>query len=385
MKKPTSLLLEDSIMVKDEVSSGGSKILYNFTAPFGATVVERAESAGVAIVGRVSMPEFGFPSLFETAPKPDALTNTGAGKPPILCNDYAGQYRRLAPAAGLSYLLPTYGTVSRFGLIAAVSSMDQIGVLGGSVEDAIGALSVIAGYDPKDGTSRPEASGAYEMLQKALAVGLPETLSGLRVAVLKTAADKLNAQDAGAFAGVASQLAQKGALVSPWELPLLDILPQTWLLLSSAELSNNISRFDGIKFGYRTENFRTLSDVYVMSRSETFGYDTKTACILGSMALSEGCYEKYYVKAMQLRRLLANELNALWETADVLLLPATFGADVTAYDDLSLTAIASLAGCPSLSLSCAGVGIQLVARPLGERALFSLGLAMERLTGGKAE
>jgi len=285
-----SAILDSSIFIKGHIATAGSKMLGNFIAPFDAAVVERLNAADVRIVGQIESSEFGVGGLFcETddaggfddvceSDEVGGFDETGNAIRLIaadeadfaLFNDYTGTVSRAAAANGLYYLHPTYGTVSRYGLIPAVTSMDQIGVLCKSPEVGFAALGIIAGYDSRDGVMLPDKASANDVQRPSLS---------FEVDVIALETD---------YSKVYSQVMQ---------------------ILCSAELSNNISRYDGIKYGYRAKEYNGLNELYLRSRTEAFGFDVKLAAILGAMVLSQENYVRYYDKAMRLRRLIKDSFD----------------------------------------------------------------------------
>jgi len=348
-----AVALEDSIMLKGHLSTAGSKILQDFVSPLDATVITKLLDNGFVLSGKTAMNEFGIGGI--TADVPDETT--GAVKavadglvPYALCNDVFGTYRRQAAENGLCYIHPTYGTVSRYGLIPLVCSMDQIGIVCNNLSDGFSLLSAIAGNDPKDGAMFPEESYAYEKTGKDITVGIPE-------AVVNQADEKTqrSIRDfAGNFRSVSISL------------DYFDVYKQVMYILSCAEISNNISRYDGIKFGYRTQNYKSLNDLYVNTRTEGFGLQTKLAAIMGSLALSQDQYVPCYEQAMKIRRLIKE--SPRFDAYDIIILPAAVSG--TPYDNLSLFALAPLAGLPSVTFSHQGCGIQLIANVKNENALM---------------
>jgi len=282
-------IIQNSIMQKGQPATADSMMLESFTAPLTATVIERLESAGVQIAGRIKTSEFGVNGLFGTQGdgslvfsgtlsdrNSDILLRTQENRPPVfcfangeadfaLCNDYTGAISQAAAGQGLYYIHPTYGSVSRYGLIPSVTSMDQIGVLCKSPEVGLHVLGIITGFDPRDGV----------MVEGKLQI-----------------------------TNYKSQIKKGG-----FESGYLEILPQIMQVLCCAELSNNISRYDGIKFGHRAKGYSGLRELYTKSRTEAFGEDVKLASVIGAMVLSQENYMRYYDKAMRLRRLIKGSLE----------------------------------------------------------------------------
>ena len=346
-----TVALEDCIMQKGKPATAGSKILENFVAPFDATVIDRLRAGGVAIAGQANMCEFGIGMT--TAPEglSGAVKAVADGLAPLaLGSDIFGVSRRMAAENGLFYIHPTYGTVSRYGLIPSACSMDQIGVACRNLTEGFKLLSVIAGHDEKDGAMFPGTSYTYAKEDRKITVGLPSDIIGR--------AGKTG-DGVCAFAAAFN--------TADMELPLFDMGKQVMAILSSAEINNNISRYDGIKFGARTEQYRTLNDLYLNTRTECFGLETKLTAMIGAMVLSQDQYVPYYEKAMKVRRLIRDSLR--FDGYDVIALPAAIGDDT--YENLSLYALAPLAGLPSIAFSCQGQGIQLIANVKDENALLT--------------
>jgi len=309
------IVLEDCIMKKGRPATAGSKMLENFIAPFDATVVERLRGANIEAKG-------------------------------TLCNDLFGQYRKMAAEKGWCYIHPTYGTVSRYGLIPLASSMDQIGVLCENLADGFRILATIAGHDARDGAMFPEKSYRYKRIDKELAVCVPSSL-GKQADGVRAFAEKFTVVDK--------------------PLEYFDVYKQVMVILSCAEISNNISRYDGIKFGYRSSGVKNLEHLYTQSRTEALDLKAKLAAIMGGMVLSSEHYTAWYEKAMKIRRLIRQSLR--FDQYDLIALPTSVGDDP--YENLSLYALATLTGLPSVSFSYNGQGVQLVADVKNENALLT--------------
>jgi len=348
------VVLEDAIMRKGWPAKAGSKALDNFTSPFDATVVTRLRDNGITVTGRAGMNEFGLPLIVsqETSDICDAVDAVVAGTASLaLCNDLFGTYRRRAAEAGLCYVHPTYGTVSRFGLIPLACSMDQVGIVCKHPADGFTILSVIAGNDPKDGAMFPEEEYAYAKTSEKLRIGVPSAV--------------VDRADEGTRMSIRSFASEHTSI--DIELEYFDVYKQVMYILACAEASSNLMRYDGVKFGYRSGAYRNLNELYVNSRTEALGLEAKLASIMGFMVLSQGNYEIYYEKAMKLRRLIKESLR--FDEYDVVILPATLGGDP--YKNLSLYALAPLAGLPSVSFSFEGQGMQLIADVKNENALLT--------------
>lgn len=355
-KVPSSeaVALEDSIMVKGSPVAAGSKILDGFKAPFDAEVVTRLADNGIKIAGKTKMNEFGIAAVSsdhqeEASGAVKAVASDAAKY--ALCNDVFGQNRRHAAGQGVCYIHPAYGTVSRYGLIPLVSSMDQIGIVCKDLSEGFNFLSRIAGKDEKDGAMLPDVKYTYENSGKNIKVGLPESI--------------INQADESAQASI-KNFAGKFDKVNI-DLPYFDVYKQVMYILSCAEISNNLSRYDGIKFGYRSPNYKSLNELYVNTRTEGFGLRTKLAAIMGCMALSQDQYEPYYEKAMKIRRLIKESLR--FDEYDIIALPTSIGDDP--YVNLSLYALAPLSGRPSVSFPYQGHGIMLITKAGNESALLT--------------
>ena len=313
------IYIDDSIMQKGCPATAGSKILENFIAPFDATVVSRLQGE----FERVKLGEFGLSD-------PGELPGS-----PMLCNDVFGHVRRRAAEQGLCYIRPSYGTVSRFGLIPTASSMDQIGIVCKDPAEGFSLLSTIAGYDEKDGLMFPEISYNYKSYN--------EPRSNVMLRITWSFTEEM-------------QEIQSELRVPPWLINNLDICSQVLQILGYAEISCNISRYDGIKFGYRTSNYKNLEELYTKTRTEALGLDAKLAAVLGSLILSKDYYERYYEKAMKIRRLVKNCIK--FDKYDVIAIPID-------------NPLAVLAGLPSLSFSYKGNAVQLVADVKKEENLLA--------------
>jgi len=279
-------IISNSIMQKNKPATAGSKMLENFISPINATVVELIEAINVERVGTGEIDEFGVSGLLSEQAAVLALDGVmdavKSGKADfVLCNDYTGAISKTATIQGLCYVHPTYGTVSRYGLIPTASSIDQIGILCKSPEVGFRILEMISKYDAKDGVMSPEY-----MTQ------------------IVANAEAVSKRDA------------KDIIVTELEPKFAEIYTQIMQIICCAELSNNISRYDGVRYGYRAKDYNGLQELYVKTRTEAFGVDTKLAAVIGTMVLSHENYTRYYDKAMRLRRLIMDSLN--FDTYDVI-------------------------------------------------------------------
>ena len=351
-KSNNAVVVEECIMQKGKPATAGSKILEGFTAPFDATVVEKLKNASITITGRTSMTEFGTDRL--TSDKPEtangAVQSISTGSAAYaLCNDVFGLIRRQAPGKRLTYIHPTYGTVSRYGLIPAVTSMDQIGVLCADLAKGFELLSIIAGNDKRDGAMFPEPAYSYAPYKGKIRLAIPD-----------------NAWSACEYAEEAISLLEHRFETIRFELTYFEQLKQVMYILSSAELCNNTNRYDGVKYGYRARDYTSVDDLYIKTRSEGFGRETKLAAIVSAMVLSREYYEPYYEKAMKIRRLIINAAD--FADYDIIALPSQRRG--TPYEQSALYALAVLAGFPSISMQIGNHGIQLIAAAKHENVLF---------------
>ena len=385
-------MMQDCILAEGEICTAGSRMLRNFKAPYSATAYERCLEAGMQFAGLTTPDEFCVDSLFEdagghsdSASHSGSLSDSQCGSCPdgsgqgqdetqdasvaallsgecdaVLCNDLFGKLRRQAPHNGLVYIHPAYGTVSRHGLIPAASSMDQIGVLSRSLDSGLAALSAISGHDPKDGTSLPQTAYRYSAGKpQATAVGVPGTLfDDLHNAALSG--------DLPADIGF-----PEGIKPIAIDLEYFRLLPYVFYILSAAEICNNATRYDGVKFGYRAEGATGIEDLYVRSRTEGFGRDMKLASVVGCMALSEEHYGALYDKSMQIRRLAQEHYSALLARTGIIALPTRLGG-CGKLKQSALYALPALCGFASMAARYKNAAVQFICKRGDEDAMFSL-------------
>jgi len=385
----------------------GSRMLENFVSPYDATVVERLRAAGAVTLGKTNMDEFAMGSSNETSwfgpvrnpwnPRcvPGGSSGGSAAAvaarlvPAATATDTGGSIRQPAALCGVTGLKPTYGRASRYGMIAFASSLDQGGLITQTAEDAALLLGAMAGFDPRDSTSVERPVPDYT-------AGLEQPLAGLRVGVLK------EFFDAGLDPGVAALvraalgvLERQGAVLRELSLPNLALSVPTYYVVAPAECSSNLARFDGVRFGYRCENPRDLTDLYCRSRGEGFGAEVKRRIMTGTYVLSAGYYDAYYLKAQQVRQLISRDFARAFGEVDVLAGPTTptaafeLGAKtsdpVTMYLNDIYTIGANLAGLPALSVPCgftAGLpaGLQLIGPHFAEERLLNVAHRYQRET-----
>jgi aspartyl-tRNA(Asn)/glutamyl-tRNA(Gln) amidotransferase subunit A len=400
-------LIHKDIFCTDGVrTSCGSRMLDNFVSPYDATVVSRLKAAGAVMLGKANMDEFAMGSSNETsyygpvrnpwdaAKVPGGSSGGSAAAAAARLTPYAtgtdtgGSIRQPASLTGLTGVKPTYGRVSRYGMIAFASSLDQAGVLCRSAADAAEVLKVMAGFDPKDSTSVDAPVPDYPAL-------LDAPLKGLKIGLLREFFDGLESRNAGLIQDALKVLTSLGAETIEVSLPHLPLSVPTYYVVAPAECSSNLSRFDGVRFGYRCAEPKDLADLYERSRGEGFGAEVKRRIMTGTYVLSAGYFDAYYLKAQRVRRLITDDFRAAFEKVDLVAGPTTptpafaIGAKmddpVTMYLNDIYTIGANLAGLPGLSTPCGFIdglpmGLQLVGPHFSEAKLMSAAHHYQRAT-----
>lgn len=390
---------KDLFCTKDVLTTCASKILHNFKAPYDATVVEKLAAAGAVSLGKLNMDEFAMGSANESShfgavKNPWDLSRVPGGSsggsaaavaagliPAATGTDTGGSIRQPAALTNLTGLKPTYGRVSRWGMIAYASSLDQGGPIARTAEDCALLLGAMAGFDAKDSTSVDAPVDDY-------LAALNQPLAGLRIGLPKEYFGAgLDARIAEAVLAVVEELKKLGATVKDISLPNMQHAIPAYYVIAPAEASSNLSRFDGVRFGYRCENPVNLEDLYKRSRGEGFGAEVKRRIMVGTYALSAGYYDAYYLKAQKIRRLIKNDFVQAFGEVDVILGPTTpnpawklgeKSADpVSAYLEDIYTITANLAGIPGLSMPAGfvdglPVGVQLLAPYFQEARLLNV-------------
>lgn len=380
-----TIAVDDTILIKGTPATAGSKMLENFKPLFSAEAVERLEKAGYSIAGKTNVGEFGLDLLGETSAYGAATADgklIGAGAALVaegkikaaLAVDLNGAPRRAAAVSGVDFIKPTYGTVSRYGVIAAACSGEQIGVTAADAEGVKEILTVIAGHDSKDGTSLPDEK--YEYSTDA-------DVSAMKIAVAKELYDAADAAVKAKIDSFADALKAKGAKVEFVELGITAQAQTAWQILMAAETTNNLSRFDGVKYGYRTADYKNIDELYVKSRSEAMGFLTKATIIYGSDVLAKAKYEKCYDKSLRIRRVVCDRMKAVYAEYDAVLAPACSKAEYAPYDTADafekvfaeslFTAIPSITGMPAMVTG----GVQLMADSFKESVLLSIAKSVE--------
>ncbi|HEX4446913.1 MAG TPA: Asp-tRNA(Asn)/Glu-tRNA(Gln) amidotransferase subunit GatA [Polyangiaceae bacterium] len=402
------IAIKDAICTRGLESTAASKILAGYVPPYDATVVARLRAADAVIVGKTNMDEFAMGSSSENSAfgptrNPWDLTRTPGGSSAgsagavsarmVSCSlgsDTGGSIRQPAALTGTVGIKPTYGRVSRYGLIAFASSLDQVGPFATDVRGAARVLSVIAGHDRSDATSLVSPVGDYE-------AACGRSVRGLRIGVPdEYFAGGLDEDVAASVRAAIAELEAQGCIVRPVTLPHTPYAVATYYVLATAEASSNLARFDGVRFGLRAvagEAGRDLRAMYGTTRDAGFGAEVKRRVLLGTFVLSAGYYDAYYLKAQKVRTLIRRDFERAFDEVDVICSPASptpaFKLGEKTSDPLSMylsdiyTLPASLAGIPAISVPCAParsglpVGLQIMARPLDEATMIAVASAWE--------
>lgn len=412
------MALKDNICTRGVKTSCASKILGDFAPPYDAAVVDRLREAGAVSLGKLNMDEFAMGSTSETSfygpvRSPWDLErvpggSSGGGAAAVAAgmgwyaigSDTGGSIRQPAAHCGVTGIKPTYGTVSRYGLIAYASSLDQIGPLCRDAADCAAVLDTLMGRDPRDATSLDGPGRLLETLTgdvRGLKIGLPSECFG----------EGLDREVKSAVLAVADALKSRGAEVMELSFPVMEYAVPAYYIIASAEASSNLSRFDGVKYGWRAPQYDGLEDLYRKTRTQGFGAEVKRRVLLGTFVLSSGYYDAYYQKALQVKAVIKNAFDQAFRLCDLLLTPtapttapklaASLGDPLQMYLSDINTVSANLAGLPALSMPCGfdaqglPIGAQLIAPHFGEGTLlntahaFQLDTNWHRLTprGGK--
>jgi aspartyl-tRNA(Asn)/glutamyl-tRNA(Gln) amidotransferase subunit A len=401
------LVHKDIFCTRDVLTTCGSRMLENFVSPYDATIVERLANAGAVVLGKTNMDEFAMGSSNETSfygpvRNPWDLECSPGGSsggsaaavaarmsPAATGTDTGGSIRQPAALTGTVGLKPTYGRVSRYGMIAFASSLDQAGVITRSSADAALLMGVMAGFDERDSTSIDHPVPDYT-------AALSQSLDGLRVGIVKQHFDEgLDEATGAAVREALSLLEANGATLTEVDMPNIDLSVPTYYVVAPAECSSNLSRFDGVRFGHRAEDPDDLYDLYCRSRGEGFGAEVKRRIMTGTYVLSAGYYDAYYLKAQQVRHLIADDFKKAFETVDVIAGPTSptpafklgdkTDDPITMYLNDIYTIGANLAGLPGVSTPCGfveglPVGLHLVGPHFGEEVLLRCAHNYEQLT-----
>jgi aspartyl-tRNA(Asn)/glutamyl-tRNA(Gln) amidotransferase subunit A len=401
------LVHKDLFCTEGVRTSCGSRMLDNFIAPYDATVVAKLRSAGMVMLGKTNMDEFAMGSSNETRfygpvrnPWDARLVPGGSSggsaaavaarlAPAATATDTGGSIRQPAALCGVTGIKPTYGRVSRYGMIAFASSLDQGGVLAVSAEDAALVLRAMAGFDPRDSTSVDRAVPDY-------VAGLNRSVAGLKVGLLKEFFDKgLDAQNERLVRAALELFKRLGVTLKEVSLPSIPLSVPAYYVVAPAEASSNLARYDGVRYGYRCKEPRDLTDLYRRTRGEGFGAEVKRRIMTGTYVLSAGYYDAYYLKAQKVRQLIASDFERAFGEVDVIMGPTTptpafeLGAKtadpITMYLNDIYTIGANLAGLPAVSIPCGfvgklPVGLQIIGPHFAEERLLNAAHAFQRET-----
>lgn len=402
------IAVKDNICTKDLLTSCGSKILSNFTPSYSATAVNKLEEAGMIVIGKLNMDEFAMGSTTETSyygetsnpwdisrvpggSSGGAAAAVAAGE--AICalgSDTGGSVRQPCSFCGVSGIKPTYGTVSRFGLVAFASSLDQIGPIGKDILDCAALLNVISGLDPMDHTSadttKIDVSAAAAFDPAGLRVGVPSNYfsEGIDPDVALRVREAIE------------EYRKMGATIEEFALPIVEYAIPTYYIIACAEACSNLSRYDGIKYGLRAKGAEDLIDLYCKTRSEGFGLEVKRRIMLGNFVLSSGYYDAYYKKALQAKGLIKKAFDEAFEKYDVIIGPVAPTTALRKGESLSdplkmylgdiYTVLVNIVGLPAVSIPCGldsiglPVGLQLIGNHFSEQGLVGVAAAYQKRT-----
>ena len=397
--------IKDNMCTQGMKTTCSSKILYNFIPTYSSEAVKKLEEAGAVVIGKTNMDEFAMGSTTETSAfgetkNPWNTAHVPGGSsggscavvaaeevPYALGSDTGGSIRQPSSFCGVTGIKPTYGTVSRYGLIAYGSSLDQIGPIAKDVTDCATILETIASYDEKDSTSVNRQDTRFTE-------GLVDDVKGLKIGIPKDYfGEGLDPEVKEAVLGVAKTLEEKGAIVEEFDLGLVKYAIPAYYVIACAEASSNLARFDGVKYGYRTEDYTDLHNMYKKSRSEGFGPEVKRRIMLGSFVLSSGYYDAYYLKALKVKALIKKAFDDAFSRYDVILAPAAPTTAPKIGDSLSdpiqmylgdiYTISVNLAGLPGMSVPAGEdskglpIGVQFIGDCFKEKNIIRAGYAFE--------
>lgn len=402
--------IKDNMCIEGMLTSCSSHILDNFHPTYTATAVEMLKEAGAVVLGHTNMDEFAMGSTSETSyygptKNPWNLDRVPGGSSGgsaaavaadecaiALGSDTGGSIRQPASFCGVTGIKPTYGRVSRYGLIAYGSSLDQIGPLGKNVEDCAAMLEVISGHDPKDSTS---AGSENAKDQINFTSALVDDVKGMKIGVPRDYfLEGINEEVKDAVLAAAEVLKSKGAIVEEFDLGMVEYAIPAYYVIACAEASSNLERFDGVKYGYRTGEYTDLHNMYKKTRSEGFGTEVKRRIMLGSFVLSSGYYDAYYVKALKVKALIKQAFDKAFKKYDVILGPVAPTTALKCGESLSdpikmylgdiYTVSVNLAGLPGISLPCGEdkegmpIGLQLLGQTFAEKKIIQTAYTYEK-------
>lgn len=403
------IAIKDNICTKGTRTTCSSHMLENFVPPYDATVIQKLEAAGCILIGKTNMDEFAMGSTTETSALqvtknswnqehvPGGSSGGSAAAVSMeeafvaLGSDTGGSIRQPSGYCGVTGMKPTYGTVSRYGLIAYASSLDQIGPIARNVTDCATLLEIISGHDEKDSTSVPtknyDYTSALKQDVKGMRIGIPRGYFG----------EGLNEEVKESVLSAAKELEKQGAILEEFDLEGIEYAIPAYYVIASAEASSNLSRYDGVKYGYKTKDFEGLQDVYKKSRSEGFGDEVKRRMMIGAFVLSSGYYDAYYNKALKVKALIKKSFDQAFLRYDLILGPVAPDVAPKLGESLSdplkmyltdiYTVSVNLAGLPAICLPCGfaknglPIGLQLIGKPFGEKTILQAAYTFEQSFG----
>lgn len=400
------MAIKDNICMRNVKTTCASRMLYNFEPPYDATAVERLKSAGAVILGKTNMDEFAMGSTTETSffgatKNPWKTSHVPGGSSGgsaaavaaeeayyALGSDTGGSIRQPAGYCGVTGIKPTYGTVSRYGLIAYASSLDQIGPLGRTVSDCAAVLEAISGRDRKDSTSLSQTG--YDYMD-----ALVDDVRGMRIGIPKGyLGSGVEEEIKDHIDNAVKILTEKGARVEEFDLEAVDYAVPAYYVIACAEASSNLSRFDGVKYGYQSSDYEGLQELYKNSRSEGFGEEVKRRMLIGAFVLSSGYYDAFYTKALKVRTLINQGFQKAFDRYDMILGPISPQTAPKLGESLSdplkmylsdiFTVSVNLAGLPAISLPCGRdqrglpIGLQLIGKHFGEKDIIRAAYSLEQ-------
>jgi len=400
------MAIKDNMCTKGILTTCASKILTGFKPFYNATAYSRLENAGAVLLGKLNMDEFAMGSTTETSFYGPTLNPWGENRVPggssggsavavateqayyTLGSDTGGSIRQPCAFCGITGIKPTYGRVSRYGLIAYASSLDQIGPMGKNVSDIAEVLNIISGHDPKDSTSVNMAPLNISLNNdvKGKKIGIPSDWFG----------EGLESDVKARIMEAAKKLENMGAIIEEFQMPVIEYAIPAYYIIACAEASSNLSRFDGVKYGYCTPSFDDLTDLYCKSRSEGFGMEVKRRIMIGAFVLSSGYYDAYYKKALQVKAVIKQAFDKAFEKYDAILSPTAPTTALKLGENLSdplkmylgdiYTVSINLAGLPSMVVPCGfdsnglPVGMQLTGKPFSENELMNIAYSFQQET-----
>ncbi len=378
-----NIAVDDTILVKDVVTTAGSRIMDGFKPLFSAEAVTRLEDKGYTVAGKTNVGEFGLDLVGEFSYYAPQDGKLGGSAATLIANgeveaalgvDMNGATRRAAALAGVDFLKPTYGTVSRYGVISCAASGEQIGVYAKDAQKIQEIMGVIAGHDSKDGTSLKNDTYDYSIAD----------VKGKKVALNKYLLDKADDATKAKVMAFADSLRANGVEVVEISCDMAEVANTAWQILMCAETCNNVSRYDGVKFGYRAKEYKNIDELYVNTRTEGFNFLTKAVILYGSDVLSKNRYKDCFDKSLRVRRVVAEGLQKAFSEFDAVLTPVCSKSEYESYDikdafgkvfdESVFTAVANLVGVPAMVTN----GVQLIGNHFCESTLLSLAHSVEK-------